>query len=176
VRFRAVEASLGGDLPIVAEDLGTITPDVVALLDELGFPGMKVLQFAFGDTPHNPYLPHNYSPNAVVYTGTHDNDTTVGWYASLPDDQRHRVRTYLQSDGSDIAWDLIRLALGSVADTAIVPLQDVLSLESESRMNTPGQADGNWTWRFHAEQLHDAVADRLGELTAMFNRAPAAGD
>jgi 4-alpha-glucanotransferase len=172
--FRAVERSLGGDLPIVAEDLGTITPDVIALLDELGFPGMKVLQFAFGDTPANPYLPHNYGRNAAVYTGTHDNDTTVGWYASLPDDQRHRVRSYLQSDGSDIAWDMIRLALASVADTAIVPLQDVLSLETETRMNTPGLAVGNWAWRFQAAQLGDPVARRLRDLTTAFNRAPAA--
>jgi 4-alpha-glucanotransferase len=135
---------------------------------------MKVLQFAFGDTAANPYLPHNYGPNAAVYTGTHDNDTTVGWYSALPDEQRHRVRTYLQSDGSDIAWDLIRLALASVADTAIVPLQDVLSLETESRMNTPGQPAGNWAWRFHAEQLDDHAAGRLRDLTTLFNRAPAA--
>ena len=171
--FRAVESSLGADLPIVAEDLGTITPDVIELLDQLGFPGMKVLQFAFGDTPANPYLPHNFCQNAVVYTGTHDNDTTVGWYASLPDVDRHRVRTYLQSDGSDIAWDMIRVALGSVADTAIVPLQDVLSLESESRMNTPGRTGGNWSWRFHLEQLREEVVERLAELSTTFNRAPA---
>jgi 4-alpha-glucanotransferase len=174
--FAAVKAGLtdrgaaDGSLPIVAEDLGTITPDVIALLDDLGFPGMKVLQFAFGDTPHNPYLPHNYHPNAVVYTGTHDNDTTVGWFAALDEGMRHKVRTYLNSDGSDVAWDMIRLALGSVADTAIVPLQDVLSLETESRMNMPGVADGNWTWRYHPDQLSDQVAGRLGELTNLFNR------
>jgi 4-alpha-glucanotransferase len=148
----------------------------VALLDRLGFPGMKVLQFAFGDTPKNPYLPHNYGQNAVVYTGTHDNDTTVGWYAALPDDQSHRVRTYLQSDGLDIAWDLIRLALASVADTAIVPLQDVLALETESRMNTPGHGEGNWTWRFQAGQLGGGVAARLGALATAFNRVPTADD
>jgi 4-alpha-glucanotransferase len=170
--FRAVERGLGGNLPIVAEDLGTITPDVVALLDELGFPGMKLLHFAFGDKPDNPYLPHNYEPNAVVYTGTHDNDTTVGWYASLSEEERHRVRTYLQTDGVDIAWDLIRLAHSSVADSAIVPLQDVLSLESESRMNKPGQPSGNWTWRFQPAQLDEVTAARLLELTTMFNRLP----
>jgi 4-alpha-glucanotransferase len=174
--FKAVERGLGDDLPIVAEDLGTITPDVVALLDKLGFPGMKVLQFAFGDKPDNPYLPHNFRPNAVVYTGTHDNDTTVGWYAALKPDERHRVRTYLQSDGDEIAWDMIRLALGSVADTAIAPLQDVLSLETESRMNTPGRGEGNWTWRFHAGQLSDDLAVRLRALTEMFNRLPAADE
>jgi 4-alpha-glucanotransferase len=170
--FRAVAARLGADLPIVAEDLGTITPDVVALLDALGFPGMKVLQFAFGDTAANPYLPHNYNPNAVVYTGTHDNDTTVGWYASLPEEQQHRVRSYLATDGFDIAWDMIRLALSSVADSAIVPMQDVLSLETEARMNTPGHGEGNWTWRYHKDQLAPELAERLNDLASTFNRLP----
>ncbi len=170
--FNAVRDAVG-DLPIVAEDLGTITPDVHALREELGFPGMKVLQFAFGDTPANPYLPHNYEQNAVVYTGTHDNDTTVGWYATLPEEQRHRVREYVGTDMSDPAWDLIRLVLSTVADTAIVPLQDVLSLESEARMNTPGRGLGNWSWRCHPDQLQPQIAERLRGLVERYNRGPA---
>jgi 4-alpha-glucanotransferase len=131
---------------------------------------MKVLQFAFGDDARNPYLPHNYVQNCVAYTGTHDNDTTRGWYAVLSERERHVVRTYLGRDGHDIAWDMIRLALQSVADTAIVPLQDVLDLGSEARMNFPGLADGNWRWRVLAEQLTAGVAGRLAELTSIFGR------
>jgi 4-alpha-glucanotransferase len=171
--FDALGAALGGQLSIVAEDLGTITPEVVDLLTELGFPGMKVLQFAFGDSGANAYLPHNYEPNAVVYTGTHDNDTTVGWFAALPEEVQHRVRHYLATDGVDVAWDLIRLALGSVADTAILPLQDLLALGSDARMNRPGQPEGNWTWRYHAEQLTPELAARLRQLTELYNRQPA---
>jgi 4-alpha-glucanotransferase len=167
--FRAIEAAIG-DLPIVAEDLGTITPDVDRLRLEFGFPGMRILQFAFGDTPYNPYHPHNYEPNTVVYTGTHDNDTTVGWFATLNETDRHEVRTYLGTDAVDVAWDMIRYAHSSVADTAIVPLQDVLSLESEARMNTPGQGLGNWSWRFHPDQLQPHLAERLKELVVRYNR------
>src|SRR5919198_1015720 len=113
--FEAVEAALGR-VPVIVEDLGLITPEVVLLRDRLGYPGMKVLQFAFGDDATNPYLPHNYTQDCVVYTGTHDNDTTVGWFASLPEAERHNVRRYLGTHGDDIAWDLIRCALASVAD------------------------------------------------------------
>ncbi len=167
--FRVARQQLG-ELPIIVEDLGLITPEVDALRDELGYPGMRVLQFAFGDDARNPYLPHNYVQNTVAYTGTHDNETTRGWYASQPEIVRHRVRVYLARDGSDIAWDLIRLAWQSVAAIAIAPLQDVLDLGNEARMNFPGRADGNWRWRVRAEQLTTDVAQRLAELSAIYRR------
>ncbi|WP_129633255.1 4-alpha-glucanotransferase [Candidatus Oscillochloris fontis] len=150
--FTALHDALG-ELPIIAEDLGLITPDVDALREQFGFPGMKVLQFAFGDTAHNPYLPHNYAPAAIVYTGTHDNNTSVGWFEDISEAEREKVRLYIGRDGSDIAWDLVRLALMSVAQVAVVPMQDILRLGSDARMNTPGRADRNWTWRFRAEAL-----------------------
>ena len=167
--FRAVEAELG-ELPIIAEDLGLITPEVEALRDHLGFPGMRVLQFAFGGQADHPYLPHNHIPHCVVYTGTHDNDTTVGWYHSAPPEVQDHVRRYLARDGRDIAWDFIRAAMSSVADTAVVPMQDVLALGSEARMNTPGQAANNWTWRFRWEQLQPWERDNLAEMAYLYGR------
>ncbi|MCC6313600.1 MAG: 4-alpha-glucanotransferase [Thermomicrobiales bacterium] len=169
--FAAMRAALGG-LPFIAEDLGVITLDVVALRDELNLPGMKVLQFAFGDTPANPYLPHNYEPNCVVYPGTHDNPTTITWFAALPPHERQAVQRYLGRDGSDIAWDFIRLALASTADTAILPLQDIMRLGSEARMNTPGLGLGNWGWRFADHQLHAGLGAGLAELAAAYGRRP----
>jgi 4-alpha-glucanotransferase len=177
--FRAVEQVLGR-VPMIVEDLGVITPAVERLRERLGYPGMKVLQFAFGDDAHepvlgrNPYLPHNYQPNCVVYTGTHDNDTTLGWYASQDESVRHAIRRYLAVDGRDIAWDLIRCALGSVAELAILPLQDVLSLGNEARMNLPGTQHGNWSWRYQEPALRDEAGLRLAELTAVYGRLPAA--
>jgi 4-alpha-glucanotransferase len=170
--FEAVGAALGR-LPIIAEDLGLITPDVEALRDRFNFPGMKVLQFAFGAGADQPYLPHNYTPHCVVYTGTHDNDTTAGWWhnSATPKERTH-VQLYLGRDGSDISWDFIRLALASVAETAIIPLQDVLGLGSEARMNTPGRAGGNWSWRYTPELLSPQVAERLATLTQLYGRAP----
>lgn len=169
--FDAVGAALGPP-PVIAEDLGLITEEVRELLAATGFPGMKVLQFAFGSGPTNPYLPHNYAdPNCVVYTGTHDNDTTRGWFASLSDDDRRQVTRYLGTGGDSIAYDLMRLALGSIARTAIVPLQDVLGLGSEARVNTPGAPEGNWSWRLMAEQMEPARAECLAELTALYGRA-----
>ena len=174
--FDAVVAELGR-VPMIVEDLGDITPDVIELRERLGFPGMKVLQFAFGEdavgvpTGKNPYLPHNHRPDFVVYTGTHDNDTTVGWFASLSEGERAAVLRYLGKDGHDIAWDLIRLALSSVAEWAIVPLQDVLGLGSEARMNVPGRPEDNWTWRYVEGALTPAHAERLAELTATYGRA-----
>ena len=170
--FDAVGAALGAQVPIIAEDLGLITDDVRQLLATTRFPGMKVLQFAFGGGgPDNLYLPHNYpDPNCVVYTGTHDNDTTRGWFETAPADEREYVLRYLGRDGADIAFQLMRLALSSIARTAIVPLQDVLGLGSEARMNTPGAAAGNWDWRVLPEQLTAGCADRLAELTAVFGR------
>ncbi|MBM2810884.1 MAG: 4-alpha-glucanotransferase [Chloroflexi bacterium] len=170
--FDAARSALG-DLPIIVEDLGEITPDVVELREYLGYPGMKVLQFAFDSGPANPFLPHNFSPNCVVYTGTHDNDTTVGWFESQGESTRSYACAYLGVDGFDISWDLIRLALASVAEMAIVPLQDVLSLGTEARMNFPGRAEGNWAWRFRSDQLTADHAARLRRLTETYGRVPA---
>jgi 4-alpha-glucanotransferase len=162
----AVFDAIGNQVPVIAEDLGLITDEVRALLKQSGFPGMKVLQFAFGDDATNPYLPHNYeSPNCVVYTGTHDNDTTIGWFSQAPERERSSALRYLDSDGSDIAVDMMRAALGSVARTAIVPLQDVLGLGSEARMNLPGTAGGAWKFRLEAGQLTAAHARRLRAAT-----------
>jgi 4-alpha-glucanotransferase len=158
-------------LPFLAEDLGVITPDVVALRERFELPGMRVLQFAFGDDSRNPFLPHNFDSKTVVYTGTHDNDTTLGWYRGLGEEERDRVRRYLGRDGGDIAWDFIRLAWASVAETAICPLQDVFGLGGEARMNFPGVAAGNWTWRFREEDLRLELATRLREVTALYGRA-----
>jgi 4-alpha-glucanotransferase len=159
-----------GPLRIVVEDLGIITRNVRALRDTLGYPGMKVLQFAFGDDARNPYLPHNYTPACVVYTGTHDNDTTVGWFQSRSPEERHRILSYLAVDGSDIASDLIRVAYSSVAAMAIVPMQDVLRLGSEARMNTPGQAEGNWAWRFRWDQVDAARMEWLRDVALRYAR------
>jgi 4-alpha-glucanotransferase len=173
--FAAIAAQLGR-IPMIVEDLGEITPDVHALRERLGFPGMKVLQFAFGDdargepTGRNPYLPHNYLRDCVAYTGTHDNDTTVGWFDALGAAERASVLRYLGTDGHDIAWDLIRLALSSVAEWAVVPLQDVLSLGADARMNVPGRPEDNWTWRYTEGALTPAHAERLAELTMTYGR------
>ena len=169
--FRAVDSALGGVVPVIAEDLGMITDAVRALLAELGYPGMKVLQFAFGGGTDNLYLPHNYrDPNCVVYTGTHDNDTTPGWYRSRDEREREFLHAYLGRDTSDGSYDLIRLALASVADTAIIPLQDILNLGSEARMNLPGAAEGNWEWRALPDQVNPARVQRLAELTSLYGR------
>jgi 4-alpha-glucanotransferase len=170
--FEKMEAALGSHLPIIAEDLGIITPEVDALRERLGFPGMRILQFAFNGDLHDRYLPHMYERNTVVYTGTHDNDTSAGWYGSAPEKERDLVRRYVARDGHDVAWDLIRLAWSSVADLAVTPLQDVLSLGSEARMNTPGRAAGNWAWRYQEWQLAGGVLDRLAEMTELYGRTP----
>jgi 4-alpha-glucanotransferase len=167
--FEAIGAALG-PLPIIAEDLGLITPDVESLRKRFAFPGMRVLQFAFGDDSRNPYLPHRYEPDTVVYTGTHDNDTTRSWWRSASEHERAYAQAYLASDGSEIEWDLIRAAFASVADSAIVPLQDVLGLGRGSRMNLPGQASGNWGWRFTQGQLDSGHAQRLAALCKVYGR------
>jgi 4-alpha-glucanotransferase len=167
--FRALSAALG-ELPIIAEDLGIITPEVEALRDACGFPGMKVLQFAFGGDAENPFLPHNHVPNAVVYTGTHDNDTTRGWFAGVSEDERGRVRRYLSTSGDEIHWDLLRAAAMSVAKVALFPLQDVLGLGGEGRMNVPGVAAGNWAWRFAWDDVPHGAAGRLAELARTYGR------
>lgn len=169
--FSAIQAALG-ELPVIAEDLGVITPEVDALRLQFGFPGMKVLQFAFDSDARNSYLPHNYTdPQCVVYTGTHDNDTTLGWFQSAsPEYQEHVLRYLGRVDSADLPWDMIRLAWSSVALFAIAPLQDVFGLGSEDRMNTPGQAEGNWQWRYPPDALNPDLSARLAELTTLYGR------
>lgn len=140
---------------LVAEDLGVITDEVEALREATGLPGMAVLQFAFGGESDNAYLPHNHDHNCLVYSGTHDNDTTIGWYQSIDDSTKDHVRRYLNISGEEIAWDFIRAAIHSCANLAIFPLQDLMSLGSEARLNTPGAPVGNWQWRYSPQQLDD---------------------
>jgi 4-alpha-glucanotransferase len=178
--FAAIRRELG-DVPIIAEDLGVITPDVDALRDEFGLPGMRILQFAFGSDAMNRNLPHNYQRNVVAYTGTHDNDTVVGWFNSIAGrdsvrdaEQVKRERKfcldYLNTDGAEINWDFIRAVLASVAATAIIPLQDVLGLDSRARMNLPASTEGNWSWRFRDDALTGEIRARLSGLTELYGR------
>jgi 4-alpha-glucanotransferase len=182
--FTAIKDALG-DLPIIAEDLGVITPDVEALRDDFGFPGMRILQFAFGGDTKNIDLPHNYHPNLVAYTGTHDNDTTVGWFNSKAgagstrtaeqiERERNFCLKYLHTQGREIHWDFIRTVLASVANTAIVPLQDVLGCGTEARMNLPNSTDGNWGWRYKKKALTAKVRARLKDLSELYGRNPPA--
>ena len=181
--FTAIRKALG-EVPIIAEDLGVITPDVVALRDGFGFPGMRILQFGFGSDSKNIDLPHNYVPNVVAYTGTHDNDTTVGWFRSIAgegstrtakqiEQERRFCLNYLNTEGEDIHWDFIRGVLASVANTAVIPLQDLLGLGNEARMNLPNSTSGNWSWRFREGDLTDPLAKRVRELTELYGRTSA---
>lgn len=170
--FDDLKKTLGEHLPVIAEDLGVITPDVVALKEAVDLPGMKILQFAFGVDADNAYLPHHHVENGVVYTGTHDNNTTRGWYNDESETVRAHVRRYLGVDGHDISWDLIKAAMLSVAHTAIVPLQDVLNLDGGARMNMPGLTDGNWAWRVRIEAFHHSLSDRLRSLVELGDRSP----
>jgi 4-alpha-glucanotransferase len=169
--FTKVQQALG-DLPVIAEDLGMITPQVDALRLQCGFPGMKVLQFAFDDTADNPYLPHNYTDTrCVVYTGTHDNDTTLGWFRASPPDRQRAILRYLgRTESAELHWAMIRLAFSTIAAFAVVPLQDVLGLGSEGRMNTPSQPKGNWRWRYQPGTLNPELGARLAELTHIYGR------
>jgi 4-alpha-glucanotransferase len=167
--FNALIDTLG-PLPIIAEDLGVITPEVEALRDRFAFPGMKILQFAFGSGPSNPYLPHNHVREAVVYTGTHDNDTTAGWFGELPAKEKKQILDYLNTDGKSISWDLIRTAMSSVAAISIIPLQDVLVLGKSARMNVPGTSAGNWSWRFTFDSLSEVDSARLHHMTEIYGR------
>jgi 4-alpha-glucanotransferase len=170
--FRHLERELG-PLPLIAEDLGYLTPEVSRLLEETGYPGLKVLQFAFDPGGESVYLPHRYSHNCVVYTGTHDNDTTQGWYAKLGDAEKAFLDEYIGGVQPErIHWQLIRLAMGSVADACIIPMQDVLGLPGEARMNTPQTAQGNWRWRLKEGQFDEETAHVLARLTALFGRRP----
>lgn len=163
-----------GDLPIVAEDLGVITPEVEALRDDFGLPGMKILQFAFDSDRANPFLPFNYTDrNCIVYTGTHDNNTTVGWFQARSPEEKARVADYLGCECAEgIHWGLMRVALGSVANLAIFPLQDLLGLDESGKMNTPGVGEGNWAWRYTPEQLTPEIAEKMANLTQMYGRSP----
>lgn len=167
--FNAIQNKLG-KLPIIAEDLGDITDGVRELRDQFEFPGMKILQFAFDNVEENDFLPHYYNQNCVCYTGTHDNDTSKGWYDSASEESKDKLRRYLNTDANNVSWDLIRACFGSTAKIAIVPLQDVFSLGAEARMNTPGVAAGNWAWRYTEDYLSDGLAQRLRETTILFGR------
>jgi 4-alpha-glucanotransferase len=172
--FIALQQSLG-NLPFIAEDLGFITPEVHELRDRWGFPGMRVLQFAFGDeSTRNPHKPYNFTPNCVAYTGTHDNDTTAGWFSERTDSpsrtEREAALRYMGSNGADAVWDFIRLLLSSSAGTAIVPMQDVLELGSEARMNLPSTIGNNWRWRMREDQLGPDLATRLREMNQLYGR------
>lgn len=169
--FKAIQRELGKNLPIIAEDLGIITPEVEALRDRFGFPGMKILQFAFESTGESSYLPHQFTtPNCICYTGTHDNDTTAGWFTTLNSDSRKKVKAYMQTDGSDISMAFIRTALSSIASIAVFPMQDVSGLGSDARMNTPGVPAGNWDWRCRQGSFSDSLARQLKELTILYGR------
>ncbi len=167
--FDAIESALG-PVPLIAEDLGQLSPAVKALLADTGFPGMAVLQFSFTSDAGDAFLPHNHRQHSVVYTGTHDNDTSVGWWESASDHERNHARAYLGTDGHDIAWALMRAAAASVADTAVHPMADILVLPSDCRMNLPGQASGWWVWRFEWSQVHPWHGRRLAEMTKLFGR------
>lgn len=179
--FAALRTELG-EMPVIAEDLGVITPDVEKLRDGFGFPGMRILQFAFGGDADNHDLPHNYERNCVAYTGTHDNDTTVGWWLSEAgegstrntheiDREREYALEYLKSDGSEIQWDFIRGVWASVAHTVVAPVQDLLGIGTEGRMNLPASSAGNWQWRLVKDSITPEIADRLRRLTATYGRS-----
>jgi 4-alpha-glucanotransferase len=170
--FTALRTAVPG-AKLIAEDLGELTPSVEELREATGLPGMAILQFAFGGKADNLYLPHNHRANTVVYPGTHDNDTTRGWYAAVGDATRDHLRRYLRVSGDDIAWDFVRSAYASSARLAIIPLQDLLNLGSGARFNTPGQSQGNWTWRYRAEHLRTLSTQSAGylqELGALYGR------
>ncbi|MEI6306334.1 MAG: 4-alpha-glucanotransferase, partial [Deltaproteobacteria bacterium] len=159
-----------GHLPIIAEDLGVITDEVEHLREQCGYPGMKILQFAFGSGPGNPYLPHNHVKQCVVYTGTHDNDTTLGWYEKLTSDQKSSVNGYLGARDDTIVLEMLRAALMSVANISIIPFQDLLSLSTEARINIPGTADGNWSWRYNWNMVSKQKIDSTAYMLDLYGR------
>lgn len=167
--FETIKKELG-ELPIIAEDLGLMTPTVEELRDHFNFPGMKIIQFAFDSDSSNSFLPHNYPQNCVTYTGTHDNDTTIGWFNQAPELEKHRVREYTRTDGSEIEWELIRLGMLSVADQAIFPMQDFMGLDTEHRMNLPATVGNNWLWRYTPDMLYKVDEDRIKALVEIANR------
>lgn len=159
-----------GELPVVAEDLGIITPEVNALRQRYAMPGMKILQFAFGGDASNPYLPHQHCSRSVTYTGTHDNDTTLGWYQGLDEQVRTHVDTYFGHSDEAMPWRLIRAALASVSELSVIPMQDLLSLDSAHRMNTPGTTEGNWDWKFDWDMVEEEISQRLAALNMLYGR------
>ncbi len=161
-----------GRLPIIAEDLGEITPDVIELREKFNLPGMKIFQFSFSSDPTDPFLPHNYPVNCVAYTGTHDNDTSIGWYQTAPETERDFCRRYLACDSSGIPWEMIRAVWQSAARITIAPLQDFLSLDTSARMNYPGRMGGNWSWRMTNNGLSDDLIHRIMEINWLYNRLP----
>lgn len=167
--LRVVQEDLG-ELPIIAEDLGVITDDVVEMREHFSLPGMKIFQFAFSSGPEDPFLPHNFPHNCVVYTGTHDNDTALGWYATAPEEEREFCLLYMGRDESELVWGMIREIWSSVAMFSLAPMQDLLELGPEARMNFPGKPSGNWTWRMPAEALNEALQERLGEFNILYSR------
>ena len=167
--FNAIRTSLG-NLPFIAEDLGVITPEVETLRDNFQLPGMKILQFAFDSDAANPYLPHNHVPNSVIYTGTHDNDTSKGWFDALSPKVKEQMYDYLGLPGLEPVQDLVRAALMSVSVSAIIPMQDLLELPTEARMNRPGVALGNWSWRYQEQQVEEGLADRYADLLKRYGR------
>jgi 4-alpha-glucanotransferase len=169
--FHALRNALG-NLPIIAEDLGVITYEVEQLRDQFGFPGMKILQFAFSSGPDNPYLPHNHVRSCVVYTGTHDNDTTLGWFESMKPKEQKKVLSYFDRDIKDIVWQMVKCALASVADYSIIPMQDLLELPTSGRMNVPGVAGGNWSWRCPPDAFSGKLAAKLAHATEVYGRLP----
>ena len=167
--FEVMQKELG-DLPIIAEDLGEISANVYALRDQFDLPGMKILQFAFSGDPDDTFLPHNYPVNCVAYTGTHDNDTTLGWYLSAPEDEKDFCRRYLSRSGENISWNMIRSVWSSVARISIAPLQDFLNLGSEARLNYPGRASGNWSWRALPFQVNSQLAEKIHKINFLYSR------
>ncbi len=168
--FYALQKGLGEELSIIAEDLGVITPEVEALRDLFHLPGMKILQFGFDNTEENAFLPHQFVPKSVCYTGTHDNDTTLGWYLKAEPESQDKVRRYMNSNAEDITWDFIRTCYSSVSEMAIIPLQDVMNLDSGARMNMPGTTANNWQWRYTTDQLTAEIAQKLWDTTSLFGR------
>ncbi len=167
--FKKLKQELG-DIPVIAEDLGVITPDVEEMRKKFGFPGMKILLFAFSGDPQDPYRPHNYPRNCVAYTGTHDNDTALGWYQRVPDEERKFCLQYMNRDGSDFSWDLIRTCWSSVGNLAIAPMQDFLNLDNQSRMNYPGNPSGNWQWRMQDTAIDRGLEERIREINRLYDR------
>jgi len=164
-----LEKSLG-DLPIIAEDLGVITPDVVELREKFDLPGMKILQFAFSGEAKDPFLPHNYPVHCAAYTGTHDNDTVLGWYQRIPKSEKTFYQRYLDRDGRRVSWDLIRACWASVAKYSLAPMQDFLELGNEARMNYPGKASGNWGWRMEEVDFSISLLAKLREINELYDR------
>lgn len=168
--FEVMQNELG-ILPIIAEDLGEISKEVYVLRDQFDLPGMKICQFAFSNDPDDPFLPHNYPVNCVAYTGTHDNDTSLGWYLSAPEEEKDFCRRYLARSGENISWDLIRAVWSSVAKITIAPLQDFLGLGTQARMNYPGRPSGNWSWRVLPYQINSELAQKINELNFLYSRS-----